>query len=68
LAGPAITGFVDGGKTPGVAVAPVALAGAIMAGFARFMLTLSLHAAEFGVGITAMVGSMLVPASTAVAG
>jgi hypothetical protein len=58
----------DGGGTPGVAVAPVALAGAIMAGFARLMLTLSLHAAEFGVGTTVMVGSMLVPPRSAVTG
>jgi hypothetical protein len=49
------------GETPGVAVAPVALAGAIMPGFARVMLTLSLHAAEFGVGMTLLVGSVLVP-------
>ena len=51
------------GETPGVAVAPVALAGAIMPGFARVMLTLSPHAAEFGVGmtVTVMVGSRLVP-------
>ena len=57
-----------GGETPGVAVAPVALAGAIIPGFARLMLTLSLHAAEFGVGITVMVGSMLVPASSMITG
>jgi hypothetical protein len=58
----------DGGETPGVAAAPVALAGAIMPGFARFMLTLSLHAAEFGVGTTGMVGVMLVPASSVMTG
>jgi hypothetical protein len=59
----------DGGdETPGVAAAPVALAGAIMPGFARLIDTLSLHAAEFGVGITVMVGSMLVPPSSATAG
>jgi len=68
LAGSLIAGFADGGETPGVAVAPVALAGAIMAGFARPMLTLSLHAAEFGVGMTVIVGLMLVPASVAIAG
>jgi hypothetical protein len=44
------------------------LAGAIMPGFARLMLTLSLHAAEFGVGVTVMVGLMLVSASSGVAG
>jgi hypothetical protein len=58
----------DGGVTPGVAVAPVALAGAIMPGFARLIVTLWLHAAEFGVGTTVMVGSMLVPARSAVTG
>ena len=58
----------DGGVTPGVAVAPVALAGAIMPGFARLIVTLWLHAAEFGVGTTVMVGSMLVPPRLAVTG
>jgi hypothetical protein len=58
----------DGGETPGVAVAPVALAGAIMPGLARFSVTASLHAAEFGVGMTAVVGSMLVLPSSVVAG
>jgi hypothetical protein len=48
------------GITPGVAAAPVAFAGAIMAGLARLNETLSLHAAEFGVGITVVVGAMLV--------
>jgi hypothetical protein len=57
-----------GGETPGVAAAPVALAGGIMPGFARFMLTLSLHAAEFGVGMTAALGSMLVSPTCATAG
>jgi hypothetical protein len=52
----------DAGETPGVAAAPVALAGAIMPGFARLILTFSLHAAEFGVGRTVMVGSTLVSA------
>jgi hypothetical protein len=56
------------GETPGVAEAPVALAGAIKPGFARLMLTLSLHAAEFGVGTTERFGPMLVPASSATAG
>jgi hypothetical protein len=55
-----------GGATPGVAAAPVAFAGAIMAGLARSIETLSLHAAEFGVGITVIAGSMLVPARLAV--
>ena len=58
----------DGGGTPGVAVAPVALAGAIMAGFARFIVTPWLHAAEFGVGTTVRFGSTLVPASPPTAG
>ena len=46
------------GVTPGVATAPVAFAGAIMAGLARLNEMLSLHAAEFGVGITPVAGSM----------
>jgi hypothetical protein len=58
----------DGDDTPGVAVAPVALAGAIMPGVARFIVTLSAHAEVFGVGITAVVGSMLVPASPVISG
>jgi hypothetical protein len=49
-----------GAATPGVAAAPVAFAGAIMAGLARSIEMLSLHAAEFGVGITTIAGSMLV--------
>jgi len=44
------------------------LAGAIMPGVARFIVTLSAHAGVFGVGITAIVGSMLVPASCVTAG
>ena len=44
------------GITPGVAAAPVAFAGGIMAGLARFIETLSLHAAEFGVGMTVIAG------------
>jgi len=44
------------------------LAGAIMPGVARFTVTLSAHAGVFGVGITAIVGSMLVPASWLTAG
>jgi len=58
----------DAGDTPGVAAAPVALAGAIVPGVERFMVMLSAQADVFGVGITAMVGSMLVPASSAIAG
>jgi hypothetical protein len=56
----------DGGETPGVAVAPVALAGAIMPGIARLIVTSPLHAAEFGVGTTVRFGSMLVPPSSVV--
>jgi hypothetical protein len=44
------------------------LAGAIVLGVARFIVTLSAQADVFGVGITAMAGSMLVPASCAVSG
>jgi hypothetical protein len=52
-----------GGDTPGVAAAPVALAGAIVPGVARFIVVLSAHADVFGVGITAVAGSMLVTPS-----
>jgi hypothetical protein len=58
----------DGGDTPGVAAAPVPLAGVIVAGFARFIVTLWLHAAEFGVGMTVMFGSMLVPPNSVITG
>jgi hypothetical protein len=58
----------DGDDTPGVAVAPVALAGAIMPGAARFIVMLSAHAGVFGVAITATAGSMLVPPSSVIAG
>ena len=51
------------GDTPGVAAAPVALAGAIVPGVARFIVVLSAHADVFGVGITAIVESILVPPS-----
>jgi hypothetical protein len=44
------------------------LAGVIMPGVARFMVTLSAQADVFGVGITAIVGSMLVPASSVMSG
>jgi len=53
----------DAGDTPGVAAAPVALAGAIVPGVDRFMVMLSAQADVFGVGTTAIVGSMLVPAN-----
>jgi hypothetical protein len=53
----------DGGDTPGVAVAPVALAAGIVPGAARSIVTLSAHAEVFGVGTTVIVGPMLVPAS-----
>jgi hypothetical protein len=58
----------DGGVTPGVAVAPVALAGAIMPGVARFIVIPSAHADVFGVGTTVVVGSMLVMASSVTSG
>ena len=58
----------DAGDTPGVAAAPVALAGAIVPGVAKSMVTLSAHADVFGVGITAMVGAMLVVASWVMSG
>lgn len=41
-------------------MAPVAFAGAIAPGVARFIVVFSAHADVFGVGITVMVGSMLV--------
>jgi hypothetical protein len=50
----------DAGDTPGVA-APVALAGAIVPGVAKFIVMLSAQAGVFGVGTTAICGSMLVP-------
>jgi hypothetical protein len=49
-------------------VAPVALAGVIMPGVDRFIVTLSAHADVFGVGITAIVGSMLVPPNSVMLG
>jgi hypothetical protein len=58
--GGASAGQQPGGDTPGVAAAPVALAGAIVPGVARFIVVLSAHADVFGVGITAIAGSMLV--------
>jgi hypothetical protein len=58
----------DGDDTPGVAVAPVAFAGANIPGLARFIVMLSAHADVFGVDITVVVGSMLVPPSGATTG
>jgi hypothetical protein len=58
----------DGAETPGVAIAPVALAGAIVIGFARLIVTLWLHAGEFGVGTTVRFGSMLVSPSSVITG
>jgi hypothetical protein len=46
----------------------VALAGAIIPGVARFIVVLSAQAGVFGVGTTVMVGSILVPPSSATAG
>jgi hypothetical protein len=46
----------------------VALAGAIIPGVERFIVMLSAHAEVFGVGITVVVGSMLVVASSVTAG
>jgi hypothetical protein len=63
--GEGFTGQHPGGDTPGVAAAPVALAGAIVPGVVKFIVVLSAHADVFGVGITAIVGSMLVPPSCA---
>jgi hypothetical protein len=56
-----------GGDTPGGVAAPVALAGAIMPGAARYIVVLSTHADVFGVGIT-VAGSILVPPSSATTG
>jgi hypothetical protein len=58
----------DIGDTPGVAAAPVALAGLIVPGVARSIVTLSAQADVFGVGITIIVGSMLVLTSCVIAG
>jgi hypothetical protein len=58
-----------GGDTPGVAAAPVALAGAIIPGVARFIVMLSAHAEVFGVGITfVIVVSRLVATSCGMSG
>src|SRR5258705_8838927 len=53
----------DAGDSPGVAAAPVALAGAIVPGVDRLIVTLSAQADVFGVGIIVIVGSMLVAPS-----
>jgi hypothetical protein len=58
----------DGGDTPGVAAAPVALAGVIVPGVARFIVMLSAQADVFGVGTTIIVGAMLVLAGSVTAG
>jgi hypothetical protein len=58
----------DAGDTPGVAAAPVALAGAIVPGVDRLMVTLSAQADVFGVGMIVIVASMLVAPSTATVG
>ena len=57
-----------GGETPGVAVAPVALAGAIVAGLARSIVMLSAQAEVFGVGTTGVVWSRLVVTSCVTSG
>jgi hypothetical protein len=44
------------------------LAGAIVPGVDRFIVMLSAHAGVFGVGITVVVGSSLVEASSVTAG
>ena len=58
----------DAGDTPGVAAAPVALAGGIVPGVARFIVMLSAQADVFGVGTTVVVGSMLVLTSWVISG
>jgi hypothetical protein len=58
-------GQQPGGDTPGVAAAPVALAGAIVPGVARFIVMFSAHPDVFGVGTNPVAGSMLVPPSCA---
>ena len=60
----------DGDDTPGVAAAPVTLAGAIVPGVARlFIIMFSAHADVFGVGTTVIVGSvMLVLPSCVISG
>lgn len=55
----------DTGDTPGVAAAPVALAGVIVPGADKYVVMLSAHPDVFGVGTTPVAGSMLVPPSWA---
>jgi hypothetical protein len=57
-----------GGVRPGVAAAPVAFTGVIIAGLARSIEMFSLHAAEFGVGITRIAASTLVLPRSVMAG
>ena len=57
-----------GGDTPGVAATPVALAGAIVPGVARVIVALSAHADVFGVGMTGIVGPILVKPSCGMSG
>jgi hypothetical protein len=57
-----------GGDTPGVAAAPVAFAAVIVPGDARYIVVPSAQADVFGVGITATIGSILVPPSCATSG
>jgi hypothetical protein len=66
--GSEFSGQQPGGDTPGVAAAPVALAGAMVPGAARYIVVLSAHADVFGVGMTAIAGSMLVPPSWVTSG
>ena len=54
--------------TPGVAAAPVALAGAIVPGVIKFIVVLSAQTDVFGVGTTVIVGSRLVVASCVTSG
>jgi hypothetical protein len=44
------------------------LAGAIVPGVAKFIVMLSAHAGVFGVGTTAICGSMLVPTNGVISG
>src|SRR2546421_517622 len=53
---------------PGVAIAPVALAGVIVAGAATFIVVPSAHADAVGVRTTFIVGSMLVPPRGVISG
>ena len=49
-------------------MAPVAFAGAIIPGVARFIVVPSAHADVFGVGTTVIVGSMLVLPNSVITG